>query len=110
MAQKRRIRPRKYYDQIILLADEADALRPGDGEVTRLRQQAMTELDQLDGVSRLQVQQLHEFTSDVILTDVVLQSGFSGGIFTLDRDNNAHFFPSGGRYPDPSAGTGPRSF
>jgi hypothetical protein len=89
---------RQYYDQIILLADEADALRPGDGEVTRLRQQAMTELDQLDGVSRLQVQQLHEFTSDVILTDVVLQSGFSGGIFTLDSNSNVYFHPSDETY------------
>ena len=82
---------REFYGNIILLADEADALRAGDGEVTRLRQQAMVELDQLDGVSRLQAKLLYEFTSDISLTDVVLQNGFEGGIFTLDSASSVYF-------------------
>ncbi|MCA9874938.1 MAG: hypothetical protein KC441_14815 [Anaerolineales bacterium] len=91
-------RARAYYQQVLALADEADFLRAGDGEVARLRQQAMAELDQLDGVSRLQAQQLHEFTSDVVLTDVVLQDGFEGGIYTLDSNSNVYFHPTDESY------------
>ncbi|MBK8987780.1 MAG: hypothetical protein IPM39_17215 [Chloroflexi bacterium] len=89
---------RQSYDRVILLADEADALRAGDGEISRLRQQAMTALDQLDGVSRLQARQLYEFTSDIQLTDVVLQGGFDGGVFTLDSSSNVYFHASDASY------------
>lgn len=89
---------REYYNEVILLADEADFLRAGDSEVARLRQQAMAELDQLDGVSRLQAQKLHEFTNEVALTDVVLQDGFDGGIFALDSNSNVYFYPTDGTY------------
>jgi len=89
---------RDYYRQVLTLADEADFLRAGDGEVASLRQQAMAELDQLDGISRLQAQQLHEFTSDVVLTDVVLEDGFEGGIFTLDSNSTVYFHPTDESY------------
>ena len=89
---------RQYYREVIVLADEADFLRAGDSEVARLRQQAMARLDQLDGVSRLQAQKLHEFTSDVLLTDVVLQDGFDGGIYALDSNSSLYFYPTDESY------------
>lgn len=89
---------RAYYDTIILLADEADELRAGDNEVNRMRQLAMAELDRLDGVTRLQAQLLHQFTSEVELTDVVLQRDQNGGIYTLDSNNNVYFYPTDSSY------------
>lgn len=89
---------RAYYDAIIALADEADELRAGDGEVGRMRQLAMAELDRLDGVTRLQAQLLHQFTSEIDLTRVVLQRDQNGGIYTLDSGNNVYFHPTDSSY------------
>lgn len=80
---------RAYYQAMLALAAEADTLRPNDGEVTRLRQQAYTALDRLDGVLRLRARPLYTYAEGVQLTAVALQSGFNGGIYTLDSVNSA---------------------
>lgn len=80
-----------YYNAVIVLAAEAETLRPGDAEITRLRQQALTELDRLSGVTRLTARPYHTFEETVDLTAVVLQEGFNGGIYTLDGANSQVF-------------------
>jgi hypothetical protein len=79
---------RGYYNTVLTLAIEAQAIRPGDGEVARLRQQAMTALDRLDGVTRLTARSYHTFANEVQLGAVVVRPGFNGGIYTLDRTNS----------------------
>jgi hypothetical protein len=80
---------RSHYNQILTLADEAERIRPGDSEVNRLRNQAMTALDRLDGVTRLSAQPYHRFGPEARLGAVVLRPGFNGGVYTLDKTSSA---------------------
>jgi hypothetical protein len=80
---------RRYYNQILALADEAEQIRPGDSEVNRLRNQAMMALDRLDDVTRLSAQPYHRFGPEARLGAVVLRPGFNGGIYTLDQTSSA---------------------
>jgi hypothetical protein len=80
-----------HYNAVIVLAAEGESLRPGDPEITRLRQLALTELDRLSGVTRLTARPYHTFDETVTLTAVVLQEGFNGGIYTLDGTGSQVF-------------------
>ncbi len=82
---------REQYSEVLALADEAEAFRPGDGEVARLRQQALTAMDGLDGVTRLQSVSLYQYTPDTNLKAITLQDGFDGGLFTLDSDSQVYY-------------------
>jgi hypothetical protein len=82
---------RNYYESVLTLAEEAEALRPNDGEVARLRKEAMTALDDLDGVTRLQGEILYEYAPETNLTAVTLQEGFEGGLFTLAGDSSVYY-------------------
>ena len=82
---------RDYYESVLVLADEAETLRPNDSEVGRLRHEAMTALDDLDGVTRLQGEVLYEYTPETNLTAVILQEGFDGGLFTLDSESSVNY-------------------
>ncbi len=75
---------RTYYQGMVTLAEEADTLRPGDSEINRLRLEAFTALDQLDGVQRLVARPLYTYDDTANLSHVALQEGFNGGIYTLD--------------------------
>lgn len=80
-----------YYNAVVVLAAEGEALRPGDPEIDRLRQLALHELDRLGDVTRLTARPYHTFDETVELTAVTLQEGFNGGIYTLDRTNSQVF-------------------
>jgi hypothetical protein len=80
---------RDHYDAALILASEAESLRAGDDEIRRLRVQALTALDVLDGVTRLAAWPLHQYDEQVRLTRVVLREGFNGGIYTLDGADDA---------------------
>ncbi|MCA9934298.1 MAG: hypothetical protein H6662_18370 [Ardenticatenaceae bacterium] len=75
---------RVYYQTMLLLAEEGDTLRPNDSEINRLRQEAYTALDLLDGVQRLTAHSLYTFDEGVNLSHLTLQDGFNGGIYALD--------------------------
>jgi hypothetical protein len=79
---------RVYYNEMLVLAQESQEIRPGDSEVNRLRQQAMTALDRLDGVTRLSGRVYHTFDNEARLTAVLLRPGFNGGVFALDQTNS----------------------
>jgi hypothetical protein len=77
---------RLYYNQVIALAAEADVqLRPGDAQVTSMRETARTELDRLDGISRLNAQPFYQYSTGTNLKAVSLRDGFNGGVFTIDQ-------------------------
>ncbi len=82
---------RNYYKNVLALAEEAEEIRPFDGEVARLRQEAKNALDELDGVTRLQGHLLYEYEPETLLTAVTLQGGFDGGLYTLDSDSNVTY-------------------
>lgn len=75
---------RQQYNEILRLAAEADGLRPGDSDVQRARQEAITNLDWLDGVTRLVARPFYPYPTDTQLGAVALRGGFNGGVFTLD--------------------------
>jgi hypothetical protein len=83
---------RSHYNQVLLLAAEAETIRPGDGDIARLRQQAMAEMDQIDGVSRLTAEVLHQYDPGTAITQVALQEGLDGGLFALDSANDRIFY------------------
>ncbi|MFQ5399592.1 MAG: hypothetical protein ACE5E7_08350 [Anaerolineae bacterium] len=78
---------RAHYAAVLELAQEAEAVRPGDDEINLLRQQAQSALDLMDDVTRLQAELLYEYSESTGLTAVVLREGLNGGIYTLDQAN-----------------------
>lgn len=91
---------RAYYQQALHLAAEAETLRPTDPEVSRLRQEALTGMDDLDGVTRLQGAVLYEYLPETILTRIVLQSGFDGGLYTLASDSRVFYHQTDESYTE----------
>mgnify|MGYP001130246830 CR=1 FL=1 len=79
---------RTAYNEILQLAAEAEALRPGDEDVNRLRQEALTRLDRIDDVTRLTTRRLYTYDESANLTGIVLREGLNGDIYTLDGANN----------------------
>lgn len=77
---------RPYYLQVLRLADEADVIRPDDPEIGRLRRQASSALDRLQGITRLTGQTMYQFGDSAELTSLVLRPG--GGVYILDSANN----------------------
>jgi hypothetical protein len=80
---------RSHHRAVLALAVEAEQLRAGDDEISRLRDQALSALDQLDDVTRLPARILYEYEEGVNLAAVVLREGLNGGIYTLDAASGA---------------------
>jgi hypothetical protein len=78
-----------HYAQVLRFAAEAEALRPGNDEIGRLRGQALEALDRLEDVTRLQATLLYEYSEGTDLRGLVLREGLNGDIYTLDRANNS---------------------
>lgn len=77
----------EHYNQVLVLAAEADTLRPNDLEVERLRSEALSELDSLGGIGRLESQLLYQFSDETILTAIALGDELNGDIYLLDSAN-----------------------
>lgn len=79
---------RHYYATALALAEQINTqLRPGDAAVTRMQSVARTQLDRLDGVTRLTAVPFYEYSEGTQLKAVALREGSNGGIFTLDVAN-----------------------
>jgi hypothetical protein len=90
---------RAYYNQALFLAAEADNIRLGDTEITRLRQEVQLALDRLDGVSRLNTTLLASLPEEAGLTAVALGDEESGDIYALDGARNILFsYPTEANY------------
>lgn len=94
---------RPYYLQVLRLAGEADVIRPDDAEIRRLRRQASSALDRLQGITRLAGQTVYQFGDSAELTSLVLRPG--GGFYVLDSANNRlQYLPTDDAYvPVPEA-------
>jgi hypothetical protein len=77
-----------YYQRVIELSNEAQELRPGDGEVVRLRQEAMIGMDFLSGVTRLIAESQYSYGAGVEPGALALGDVHNGGIYVLDRAGN----------------------
>jgi hypothetical protein len=77
----------EHYNQILILAAEANTLRPNDLEVARLRSEALTALDLLSGISRLSSRLLYPFSDETVLTSITLGDDLNGDIYLLDSAN-----------------------
>lgn len=76
-----------YYNQVLILAAQADTLRENDLEVERLRNEALTELDGLSGIARLGSKQLYQFSEGSVLSSIALGDELNGDIYLLDSAN-----------------------
>jgi hypothetical protein len=79
---------RAYYNYMLQLAEEVDKLRQSDADVTRMRLDALEGLDRLEDISRLEARVLFTYPQEALLTNVTIQPGNDGGIYTLDRANS----------------------
>ncbi|MCL4265114.1 MAG: hypothetical protein KJ069_17990 [Anaerolineae bacterium] len=76
---------RQHYRAVLTLAEQANTqLQPGEAEVMRMQTIARTQLDQLEGVTRLTAVPLYQYSEGANLQAVALREGSNGGIFTLD--------------------------
>lgn len=82
---------RQYYQEVLVLAAEAQALRPDDADIQLLRQTALVELDLIDDVTRLLGERLYTYPSGSDMHGVVLREGFNGDIYTHDQAVNRIF-------------------
>ena len=78
---------RDHYEAVLLLANEADELRPGDVEVARMRADAREALDRIDGVTRMTAALFYAYDEEVNLTGVALGPD-EGGVAVLDGSSN----------------------
>ncbi len=79
---------RRLYNQVLVLAAEAELLRPDDPDIQILRETALIESDLVDEVTRLLGQRLYSYSAGTELDSVVLREGFDGDIYTLDKAGN----------------------
>lgn len=77
---------RVHYETVLALSAEAEALRPGDVEVARMRAEAREALDRIDGVTRMTGRAFYQFEPGVNLTRIILGLD-SGSIAVLDQAN-----------------------
>lgn len=97
---------RGHYNTVLTLAGEAETMRPGDGEIARMQDEAREQLDRLDGVTRLSAQLLYTYGETAAIETVVLREGTEGGIFTLDKaDNIAYLHQTDESYLELTADT-----
>ncbi len=75
------------FNRVLILAAEAETIRENDLEVERLRNEALSELDGLSGIARLDTRLLYEFSEGTNLTSVVLGDELNGDIYLLDSGN-----------------------
>lgn len=76
---------RQHYAAVLALAEQVNRqLRPGEAEVMRMQAVARTQLDRLEGITRLTAVPLYQYSEGTNLQAVALREGSSGGIFTLD--------------------------
>lgn len=83
---------RAAYEAVLALADSAEALRPGDGEVARMRFEARESLDRLDDVTRLIAAPFGTFHEEANLHDIALGSTTDGGYYVHDQAGNQILF------------------
>lgn len=82
---------RGYYMQVLSLADQAVAVQADNDDIIRMRQQAQSELDRLEDVTRLNAQLLYTYPDSSNMIGLALREGFNGDLFTLDGANNRVF-------------------
>lgn len=93
---------RQLYQEVISLADEAAELRPISGEIALLRQQAISALDDMSGIARLQGSLIHAFDEQAALTSIALEGESGEALYVLDLARNFVYRLAGGTsMPEP---------
>lgn len=87
-----------HYLEVLALAGEAGALRSNDLEVAQMRNDVLSALDRLDGVTRLTGATLFTYAGGTDLTRITLRRG-GGGVAVLDgAGNRVLFHPTDASY------------
>ncbi|HET6443230.1 MAG TPA: hypothetical protein VFI27_01510, partial [candidate division Zixibacteria bacterium] len=85
-----------YYNEVLRLAAEAEKHRPNDGEVQEIRNEALSDLDAIEGVARLFATLIHDFPDETTLTGIAMGDQFNGDLFTLDSGTNQVYLHQAG--------------
>lgn len=85
-------RSRAAYEAVLVLAAAAEELRPGDGEVARMRFEARESLDRMDDVTRLIATPFGAFGEEANLQGIALRSTVEGGYYVHDQTGNEVLF------------------
>jgi hypothetical protein len=76
------------YNEALSKISDAEEVRSGDGDITRMRREAALGLDNLVGVARLSSLPIYLFESDTALKSIVIDQEQLGSIYVLDTQNN----------------------
>lgn len=94
---------RQLYEEVISLADEAAELRPVTSEIAVLRQAAVSALDNMSGIARLQGHLIYRFSNESSLAAIALEGEASEALYVLDLANNIVYrLESGLGFQDPA--------
>ncbi|HSH03536.1 MAG TPA: hypothetical protein VLL52_13525 [Anaerolineae bacterium] len=77
-----------YYTEVLQLAATAEAIRPDDSDIARLRQDANQRLDRINSITRLYAQPLYTYPPGTLIRSIALGNEVTGDIYTLDSNNN----------------------
>lgn len=94
---------RTAYAAVLSLAETAETMHPGDGEVERMRFEAREGLDRLDDITRLTAVPFSEFGDEAALSNIALRTTDDAGYFVLDRAANQTWFRGTDRTYDNTA-------
>lgn len=94
---------RAQYNRVLAIAEQGEAVRPGDPGLTAARRSAQSALDALDGVQRIQADVLYRYSADVRLSAIALGGDDDWGIYLIDAANQRVLYhPTGSDYtPQP---------
>jgi hypothetical protein len=84
------------YEEVIVLADQAADLRPVTSEIALLRESAVSALDDLAGVARLQGRLIQSLGPDATLTSISFEGDAGEVLYLLDATNNTIYRQLGG--------------
>jgi hypothetical protein len=78
----------QHYEEVLVLAEEGELLRPGDDGLQRMRQDAIKGLDEIAGVARLTGETLYQYEQEDFIESLALGDELNGDIYTVDSNNN----------------------
>jgi hypothetical protein len=81
----------QHYEEVLRLADEGELLRPGDDGLQRMRQDAISGLDEIAGVARLTGELLYRYEDGDFISSLALGDALNGDIYAVDAANNRVF-------------------
>ena len=82
------VEAKQLYQEVIALADQTGELQPLSSEMILLRQAAVSALDDMAGIARLQGRLLYGFEPETSLASISLEGDVNEALYVLDSQGN----------------------